>query len=649
MKINQNKLLLRLSILSLLLFIFSCKNQTGSMATENQTQDVSKYSLIENLPSNSTEDFHSGLDLMNKVLKEAQEEKNDSLQFLILKRKSYFLYKLNRLDSSKTVSYIHKRLALNLNDSLHLETSFKRLAIIHSQLKQLDSTLYYYGESKKILEKYKDSINSAKRLLNMAIIMQENGNNSESLKLCIEGLGFLKNRLDSNTEGSLYNNLGIISKSEGDYPEALYWYQKAMETTSSERNRLIYLSNVANVYRHLGDYDRSIKLNEQALEFDRVKNDNQHRIRILSNLNYSKWLNTKNIQFEKELHDLLTLSKKEQYIEGQIQIHQKLALIYSESDSKKEKFHTELFYQLALESDQLDEQLKGLKSLIKQVDVNPEKVKVYSSRYLHLKDSIDASNKNLANYYAKYKYDSDKNRAELAGLKVKDLETEIELRKAKQQNTMFIGLGIISILGFAIVMVSIRHNFQKEKIKEVYRTETRISKKLHDEVANDIYQVMNQLDKPATKPLQIMDHLENIYNKTRDISRETNELEVEKNFEESLTELLTGFRNEDVNVITKGIKQINWMEMSKDKKRGLYRVLQELMTNMAKHSRADLVVIAFNKVNRRLEVTYKDNGVGCELEKHNGLLNVENRIHSLNGRINLASSTGKGFKASIKI
>lgn len=118
-------------------------------------------------------------------------------------------------------------------------------------------------------------------------------------------------------------------------------------------------------------------------------------------------------------------------------------------------------------------------------------------------------------------------------------------------------------------------------------------------------------------------------------------------FEESLSELLTGYKNEDVNVITKGIKQINWQEINTDKKRGLYRVLQELMTNMAKHSQADLVVVAFSKVNRKLDITYKDNGVGCELEKNNGLLNVENRIHSLNGRINLASSKGKGFKATI--
>ncbi|WKK67482.1 tetratricopeptide repeat-containing sensor histidine kinase [Lutimonas zeaxanthinifaciens] len=645
----MNKLLQRLSILWLLLVVVSCENQTDSTATENLIQDVSNYSKIEKLPSKTTKDFRTGIDMMNKTLKVAQEENNDSLQLLIYRRKSFFLYRLNSLDSSKTVSYHHKRLALNLNDKVHLESSYKRLAAIHGKLNQLDSSLYYYGECKKILEANNDSIKIAERLLNMAIILQEHGNNAESLKLSVEGLGFLKSRKDPETEASFYNNIAIIAKGERNYPEALYWYEKALKTTPNRGNRLTYLSNVANIYRLLGDFERSNELNEQALEDDLIKNDNSNRIRILSNLSFSKWLSTKHIEFEEDLLDLLSLSRKEQYTDRQINIHQKLALIYAQSDPKKEKYHTEQFYLLARESNQMDERLDGLKTLINHREVNSEEARAYTSEYLYLKDSIDVSQNLLANSYAKYKFDSDANRKELASLKVKELENQLELRKSKQKNTIYIGLGVISILGFIIVIVTIRNNYQKEKVKEVYRTETRISKKLHDEVANDIYQVMNQLNKAESKPIDIIDNLEQIYTKTRDISRENNELEVENDFEESLTDLLMAYKNEDVNVITKGIKQIKWSEIDNLKKRGLYRVLQELMTNMTKHSRADLVVISFKKASKKIEVIYKDNGVGCELAKNNGLLNVENRINSLKGQVNLVSSTGKGFKASIKV
>lgn len=645
----MNKLLQRLSILWLLLVVVSCENQTDSAATENLIQDVSNYSKIEKLPSKTTKDFRTGIDMMNKTLKVAQEENNDSLQLLIYRRKSFFLYRLNSLDSSKTVSYHHKRLALNLNDKVHLESSYKRLAAIHGKLNQLDSSLYYYGECKKILEANNDSIKIAERLLNMAIILQEHGNNAESLKLSVEGLGFLKSRKDPETEASFYNNIAIIAKGERNYPEALYWYEKALKTTPNRGNRLTYLSNVANIYRLLGDFERSNELNEQALEDDLIKNDNSNRIRILSNLSFSKWLSTKHIEFEEDLLDLLSLSRKEQYTDRQINIHQKLALIYAQSDPKKEKYHTEQFYLLARESNQMDERLDGLKTLINHPDVNSEEARAYTSEYVYLKDSIDVSQNLLANSYAKYKFDSDANRKELASLKVKELENQLELRKSKQKNTIYIGLGVISILGFIIVIVTIRNNYQKEKVKEVYRTETRISKKLHDEVANDLYQVMNQLNKVESKPIDLIDNLEQIYTKTRDISRENNELEVENDFEESLTDLLMAYKNEDVNVITKGIKQIKWSEIDNLKKRGLYRVLQELMTNMTKHSQADLVVISFKKASKKIEVIYKDNGVGCELAKNNGLLNVENRINSLKGQINLVSSTGKGFKASIII
>jgi len=138
---------------------------------------------------------------------------------------------------------------------------------------------------------------------------------------------------------------------------------------------------------------------------------------------------------------------------------------------------------------------------------------------------------------------------------------------------------------------------------------------VHDEVANDVYQVMTKLQDNS----EILDDLENIYSKTRDISKDNSLIELNSSFEETINELLYTYKNESVGVITKGIKIVNWNALSNIKKVTIYRVLQELMTNMKKHSQASIVAISFSKNKNKIHINYKDNGIGCDLKKQVGL------------------------------
>jgi signal transduction histidine kinase len=47
----------------------------------------------------------------------------------------------------------------------------------------------------------------------------------------------------------------------------------------------------------------------------------------------------------------------------------------------------------------------------------------------------------------------------------------------------------------------------------------------------------------------------------------------------------------------------------------IYRVVQEAMNNVAKHSKADLVHLSLRKIDRKLELMIQDNGQGFNLEK----------------------------------
>lgn len=79
----------------------------------------------------------------------------------------------------------------------------------------------------------------------------------------------------------------------------------------------------------------------------------------------------------------------------------------------------------------------------------------------------------------------------------------------------------------------------------------------------------------------------------------------------------------------------------------LYRIMQELLNNIIKHAQATEAIIQFNKNGNRLTVTVEDNGKGFNTEeidsaRHSGIESVKNRVHYLNGTIQIDSQKGVG-------
>ncbi|QQX77228.1 MULTISPECIES: sensor histidine kinase [Aequorivita] len=95
--------------------------------------------------------------------------------------------------------------------------------------------------------------------------------------------------------------------------------------------------------------------------------------------------------------------------------------------------------------------------------------------------------------------------------------------------------------------------------------------------------------------------------------------------------------------------KLDWVSISEIKKVTVFRVLQELMTNMKKYSEASAVVLSFQQVGKKITIEYTDNGKGCIIKNKNGLQNAENRIHAIKGTITFDSEPGKGFKSKINI
>jgi len=89
-----------------------------------------------------------------------------------------------------------------------------------------------------------------------------------------------------------------------------------------------------------------------------------------------------------------------------------------------------------------------------------------------------------------------------------------------------------------------------------------------------------------------------------------------------------------------------------------YRVIQELLTNIVKHSGATMAEVVFRKKNSDLHVNINDNGKGFNTrEELNlkgqgdgfGLFAVRERVHNLNGTITIKGMRGKGTSIDLII
>ncbi len=76
---------------------------------------------------------------------------------------------------------------------------------------------------------------------------------------------------------------------------------------------------------------------------------------------------------------------------------------------------------------------------------------------------------------------------------------------------------------------------------------------------------------------------------------------------------------------------------------GLYRIVQELLANASKHSKATQVHITLFSRSDGIELTYKDNGIGMDLSvvedsfKSMGVYGMKERVRSMDGRIDFHS------------
>ena len=100
----------------------------------------------------------------------------------------------------------------------------------------------------------------------------------------------------------------------------------------------------------------------------------------------------------------------------------------------------------------------------------------------------------------------------------------------------------------------------------------------------------------------------------------------------------------------------NLSELGEDTEITIYRIIQECLTNIAKHASARHVEINLNSDESGLSITVSDDGIGMDIQDEDsgsvhglGLIGMRERIQALNGVFSYETSRNKGFRIEIRI
>lgn len=637
---------MRLYFLLLLVwfFIISCDKHNSNAEKESSKNTALYYFSLGKKKELS---INQRLTHFTKAYKIASDNELDSIAIRALSFKA-FLFKRQKSDS--TFFYSKKMLALakKKQDSFQIGRAYFKIGEYFANQQQEDSAFYYYNLSRNVFVDIRHNTEVAKKLSLMGRILIDNNNLDFAEKILVDGLKYLEFTQDSSSFSSVYHNLSLIYRKQQDEVKAKDYIKKAILFATNPRKKAILENTELNILRDFGAYSMVLGRYDAILKSKVVKNDSKEHIRILDNQSYVNWKLNPDLDISNELFRSLSIRKRIKDASGMIASYARLMEFFEKKDTSISVKYADSLYRLTRKMQNIEDRITALNHLRKFSNNNQ---KNYGDQLFELLDSIKIARFQSSNRYAAIIYDIDQKEKKL--IKARQEKTILEVQKRNQQIilTSFI---LFLVLVTVFIIYTIQERNKIKSIKERHVMENYVSQKLHDEVGNDLFHLLHQLQSNSSSYLtnkkeEVLEGIHKVYNKIRNFSRELS-IETGEEYHNELSFLFASFNDINTKVIFFGSDPAFWEHVVAYKKRELFLILRELLTNMKKHSEADFVTINFTKEKKKIVVKYRDDGIGVDLKEiplKNGLRNVENRIREMKGSITFESKPNQGFRSEI--
>ncbi|WP_298344904.1 ATP-binding protein [uncultured Algibacter sp.] len=605
-----------------------------------KAQDLNFQVLNDSIQSLfGSRDFHSAKILNDKLV---SFKDSDESNYWVNKNYFIYYYKNKNLDSC---SYYIKQINTDKLSNQNLNNYYYDLAYLFKSKNQLDSSALYFNKSLRYFEKDTSQYSAyrARIYAGLYSIYRQISDNQRHLHFLKKYLKESKKSDNSYYIATAYNNLALYYQEEDNTKVALNYFQKALNKfqDGATKNR---------VYQNIGTlYLDAFKNQDSALYyFNKAKNNNSSN-RTLAHIDYyiSKIHKSKSSHLEENilLINALRLIKTDPYEPLERDIYLALADNYQVQNDFKNAFK---YYS---EYHNINETIKE-KSIVEKIE------------------DIQT------------KYDTEKKEKENLLLK-----TNIE-KEQQQKRGLLIGSLIILLFGSITAFLIQKNTRKKQKLAEQEKTlETqklatvlkeqelksidamiegqekerqRIANDLHDDLGGLMATVklhFNVLKDKQTPELfdKTNNLLDEAYNKIRGIAHAKNSGVIAK---QGLLKAVQNMANKisvsnkiTVDVIDHGLENRlkNSLELT------IFRIIQELITNVIKHADATEAIIHLTNHEDTLNIMIEDNGKGFNVRqittknKGMGISSIDKRVEHLNGNMTIESERNKGTTIIIDI
>lgn len=598
---------------------------------------------------------------------------------------------------------------INRTDSLEIDSLLKKGNLL--QWKSPDSAMYSFNVAlqKSLYHNY--NYGSAIALINMGKTEVGRGRFNESMQMYERSYPYiLQSPKKELLISTLYINIGATYSFQDKYENAFQYYYAILQFLTQQKelnnynpNLIIVYNNIGDVLLHMEQYDKAsyyLNLGEQLM----LDNKQKEAYGYI-------WVNKANIALKKkdykayEYYKQQTLQVAQQY--NQLDVLQSVYLTEGEYymnneapekaiQSFKKAVNTNLpiysyyaevipHYNLGFAYYQIKDFVKAERTLLlaleksNSIRVNADRLKAlsilaaiyektnrlqkalaYQKSYSLLKDSIQNNEKLSIASELEVKFRTAEKDKELANRKLK---IEQQNRDLERKNVLMIG-AIVGLILIVFLFIILYRNFRirnkvialKAKIEGEEEERARIARELHDGLGG-ILAVLKMKFSSQTNKTNQDQTIVKLLNQTADEIRKTahnlmpdsiNNLSIE----EALTTYIEMINRTDGNLIIELQIQTQITQTNASSKLSLYRILQELLQNIVKHSQASFAVIQIFKQNNKLHILVEDNGIGFDFsnaKKGLGLTNLETRIKILNGKILFHSTPGRGTTINIEL
>jgi len=302
------------------------------------------------------------------------------------------------------------------------------------------------------------------------------------------------------------------------------------------------------------------------------------------------------------------------------------------------------------------------------------------------KDSLNDASKQKALVLGNIQFDTERKEIALLEERHKNLNSELKIDSQKKViYTIGIGAFILLLYMFslynvqklkkrnaeqalhqkeleketAILELIQNHRYEKllARMEGEEQERDRLSKEIHDGIGPTLsgltlqLEAMGQRENYTNLP-KIIDQIRGSYKELRSISHDTHIPHIVDNTLIELTKnLLANISNESsLKIIFVVFPENEAMSFKERAAINIYRIVQELLSNVIKHSAASKVELHFTKTNNHFSLSIEDNGKGFEPKssKHGiGLHNIGDRVEMMNGYLNIDSRIGLGTSIQI--